>query len=289
MTMQRKITYTLLIALFLSAIACKSDRVQAQVVIDAAMQMDHPQKNFTNEKSEEPSMQNATQSDPVKKEPTQEELIKQYKVKTVKETYPTGWAISTYDRNGILVATETDYWAKRTYNYTYDQNGNVIEEKSKSEDGITWLIKYTYDEKNRRLSRSFTSSDGLDGVEEYAFDDVLNIRTESSSSGMEKEFYDNRGLCVKIETYDEKGELISAGESKYDADGLKISEDFSILRMQMHDVFEYNENAQVLKQHRTGGMNVDFLFEYDEKGLMTKYKKVKDNEEEVTTYAYTFY
>ncbi len=288
--MRKILTHTLLISMLALFVSCKSDQTKAIEVLDAAIAMDQGQGIVADGSGKKLPIQNSAYSGPIKKAPSQEELIKKFKVKTVKETYPGGWSISTYDQKGNVIAEESDYSGKRTYSYAYDRNGNVIEEKTKHNDGSTSVRKYAYDDKGRLISKSFTSDmEEYNSVTGFVYDDVLNTRTESSSTGKDKEFYDNRGLRVRFESYGEKGKLVGFGDVKYDEDGLRISETGSLYGMPVKDVFEYNENAQPIKQHRTGMVDVDILFEYNAKGLLTKSTNIRGQQVEETVYAYTFH
>lgn len=287
--MRKLFNYILQITILFFVASCKSDVDKANEVLNSAMQMEKAQTTQPKQDNGKLSIQNSEYTSLVKKAPTQEELIKKYKVKTVKETYNSGWSISTYNKNGNLIATESDYSGKKTYSYEFDKKGQITKEKMKSADGTVIVRKFEYNEEGKLISKSFNSGDGKTSITKIAYNTELNTRTESSSTGIDKEFYDNRGLRVRFESWDENGKLVGSGEAKYNEDGLKVSETSTIMGMSVNDVFEYNENAQILKLSRSGVLGVYFLYDYNTKGLISSSKNIKGQNEEETMYEYTFY
>ncbi|MDP2388504.1 MAG: hypothetical protein Q8M29_19175 [Bacteroidota bacterium] len=281
--------YTLLISILSFTISCQSDTDKANEVLNLAIQMNEAAKNQPAIDSGKLAIQNSTYTAPVTIVPTQQELIKKHKVKTIKETYEGGWTISTYDKKGNRISEETDYTGKKTYTYEFDKKGQVIKEKTKYRDGTTFSYQYEYNEEGKVISKTFTDSDGKTSVTKFEFNKDLGTRIESSSSGTDKEFYDNRGLRVRFESYDNNKKLVGSGEAQYNEDGLKISEKASVFGMSTNDEFEYNEAGQLIKQHRTGIVDTYFLFEYNEKGLTTSSKNVKGMQEDETKYEYIYY
>ncbi len=281
--------YTLLIVIGSFAISCQSDTDKANEILSDAFQMNKALNDSPVNDSVKLPIQNSTYTGPVKKAPGQEELIATYKVKTVKQTYEGGWSIATYDKKGNKISEKSDYSEKKTYTYQFDKEGRVTQEKTKYKDGTTFIRNYEYNKEGKLINKTFTDSDGKTSVTKIEYNTKLNTRTELSSNGADKEFYDNRGLRVRFESYDENKKLIGYGEAKYNEDGLKLSEDASIMGMNSSDKLEYNESGQLLKQHRTGMLDVYFMFEYNEKGLITSQKTVKGGNEEETIYEYTYY
>ncbi len=280
----------LLTTLLSFIVSCKSDTELANEVLNTAIQMDKVQNNQPKQDSGKLSIQNSDYTTPVKKAPTQEELIKKYKVKTVKEIGDSGWLLTTYDKKGNKLMEESDYLVKKTFSYEFDKNNQIIQEKTKHKDGITFIKKYEYDKMGKLISKSFTNDDdGKTSFTKFEYNTDLNTCMESSSSGIDKEFYDNRGLRVRFESYDESKKLVGSGEAKYDEDGLKISETSSVMGMDVVDKFEYNENGQLLKLNRTGILGVYFLYEYNEKGLISNTNTIKNQTEDKVIYKYTFY
>ncbi len=289
--MQKTNLYFLLIVIASIFSSCQSDTDKANEVINLALQMEKAQQNSNVPATDSGKLaiQNSIYTNPIKIVPTQQELIKKHKVKTVKETYDGGWLISTYDKAGNKIAEESDYLGKKTFRYEFDKNGQIKKEKIKYKDGTTMFREFEYNDEGKLISKTFTDSEGKVSVTKFEYNKDLGIRIESSSTGTDKEFYDNRGLRVRFESYDENKKLVGSGEAKYNEDGLKISESASVFGMSTDDEFEYNELGQLLKQHRTGIVNAYFLFEYNDKGLTTSSKNVQGVKEDVTTFEYTFY
>lgn len=287
-------TYTFLIAIGSFVTSCQSDTDMANEVLSSAIQMEKAQhegalNNGPASDSTKLPIQTSEFTDPVKKAPSQEELILTHKVKTEKQTYDGGWSISTYDKKGNKISEESDYSGKKTYTYEFDKDNRVTKEKTKYKDGTVFTLAYEYNKEGKVITKTFTDSDGKSSVTKMEYDSKLNTRTETSSTGSDKEFYDNRGLRVRFESYDENHKLMGAGEAKYNKEGLKVHEAASIMGMSTNDELEYNENGQLLKQHRTGILDVYFIFSYNEKGLITNHKNIKNQKEEETVYTYTYY
>ena len=281
--------FILLIAILTFTISCQSDTDKANEVINLAIQMNEAAKDQPATDSGKLVIQNSIYSGPVKIAPTQEELIKKHKVRTVKETYKGGWSISTYDKKGNKIAEESDYLGKKTFGYEFDKKGQVKKEKIKYKDGTSMFREFEYNEEGKVISKTFTDSEGKKSATTFEYNADFGTRIESSSTGTDKEFYDNSGLRVRFESYDNNKKMVGSGEAKYDENGLKISEKSSVYGMSTNDEFEYNEAGQLLKQHRTGIVDAYFLFEYNDKGLTTSSKNIQGAKEDVTTYQYTFY
>ncbi|HEY1039865.1 MAG TPA: hypothetical protein VGF30_10695 [Bacteroidia bacterium] len=291
--MKRTFYYALMITTGALIISCQSDTEKMNEVINSAIAMEKAAKAAENQPAPDSvklAIQTSAYTNPVKVVPTQQELIKKHRVKSVKQIYKDGWSIENYDKKGNKISEESDYSGKKTFSYEFDKNGNVIKEKTKWKDGTTTSQMYEYNTEGKVIRKTYKDdSDGKTSVTTFEYNADLNTRIESSDLGKEKEFYDNRGLRVRFESFDEKGNLMGSGEAQYNEDGLKVSESANIIGMSNQDEFEYNEAGQLIKQHRTGILDVYFLFEYDEKGLMINSNNVKGYNEEKTTYEYTFY
>lgn len=281
--------YIVLIGSGSLATSCQSDAERNKQILDAALQTNQSLSSSAANDSVQLPIQTSTYTEPVKKVPTQEELIATHKVKSVKQTYEDGWSIVKYDKKGNKISEESDYSGKKTYAYEFDKNGKVTLEKTKYKDGSVFVARYEYNGDGKVITKTFTDSDGKTSVTKIEYNKKLNTRTEFSANGSDKEFYDNRGLRVRFESYDEKNKLMGYGEAEYNKDGLKILENASIMGMNSKDECEYNNIGQLLKQHRTGILDVYFMFEYNEKGLITTHKTLKGTVEEKTIYEYTYY
>lgn len=271
-------------------VSCKSDTEKANEVLSYAMKLQEHQNGSPASDTGQLAIQHSIYTGPVKKAPTQEELIKKYRVKSVKQTYSNGWFIANYDKKGNKISEESDYSGTRTFTYEFDKEGNVTKEKTKYKDGTSTTITYKYNEEGKLISRTYTGSDGKASETRFEYNNALNTRSESSDLGVDREFYDNRGLRVRFESFDEKGKLVGSGEAQYDEEGLKTSENGMIMGMSNYDTYSrYNEAGQLLEMHRTGLVDVYFYYEYDDRGLKTSEKNVKGYTEDETKYEYTFY
>ncbi|MBS1637732.1 MAG: hypothetical protein JST26_17585 [Bacteroidetes bacterium] len=287
--MKKSVGSVLIFSLLFCLASCQPYSNKANEVLSDAMKASENQPDEPASQTGRLPIQTSVYSNPVKHVPSQEELIKKYRVKSVKQIYKDGWLISNYDKQGHKTGEESDYSGKRILTYEFDKDGRVTKEKTKYKDGSVVTILYTYNPAGQKISRTFTGSDGKSSVIRYEYDTLLNTRTEISDTGRDKEFYDNRGLRVRFESYDEKGKLMGSGEAAYNQDGLKIRESGMIMGLSNNDVFEYNEAGQLYKQHRTGIVDVQFIYEYDDKGLIKTFTTIGGLSAGEDTYEYVFY
>lgn len=278
-----------LIAAGLSLASCQSEADRNRQVLNDALQMNQAADAAPTVDSMKLPIQSSLYTGPVKPVPRQEELIASCKVKSVRQTYEGGWSLSVYDKKGHKVSEESDYSGKKTYRYKFDSGGRVLQEKTIYKDGTVFITDYSYNAAGKVIKKTFTDNDGKASVTETEYDTLRNTRTERSSTGRDKEFYDNRGLRVRFESYDEKDKMMGYGEATYDEDGLKLHETAYIMGMNTYDRMKYTAKGQLLEQHRTGILDVYFRFEYNEKGLKVSEKTVKGGREEETVYEYTYH
>ena len=284
-----RFVYAALIISGLWAVSCQSDTARNNQVLNDAIQAVKAQEAVPAIDSGKLGIQNSAYTGPVKQVPTQEELIAACRVKSVKESYDGGWSVTTYDKKGHEISYETDYGSKRKYSYTFDKDGRVKQKKTIYPDKSSTSVDHEYNDEGKLIKKTYTDDEGKVSVTSFDYNTTLNTRTEHSSTGMDKEFYDNRGLRVRFESYDDQKKLIGSGEATYNEEGLKTGEISMIIGMNTNDVMTYNERGQLTEQHRTGILDVRFSFEYNEKGLITREKTVKGGKEETTRYEYTYY
>jgi hypothetical protein len=283
--------HTLIFSAFilLELTSCRSDTDRMNEVLSQAMQMQEAKETLTSSDTGLLASQISDYTDPVKAVPTQEELMKKHGVKEVKASYSSGWSVTKYDKKGNKISEESDYSGKKTYTYEFDKNGKAIKEICKYKDGTKTVFNYVYNDEGKMISRSYKSDDTTNSVTTFEYDKRLNTRTERNKYGYDKEFYDNRGSRVRFESYDDQGKLVGSGTARYNKEGLKTNETASIMGLKTNDEFEYNQAGQLLQMHRTGIIDVYFIFEYNAKGLKTCEKNVKSGTEDKTTYEYKFY
>lgn len=285
----RCLVYAALFLAGLWAVSCQSDTARNNQVLNDAIQAVKAQEAVPANDSGKLDIQNSAYTGPVKQVPTQEALIAACHVKSVKESYDGGWSLTVYDRKGHEISYETDYGSKRTYAYTFDKDGRVKQKKTIYPDKSSTSVDHEYNDEGKLIKKTYTDDEGKVSVTSFDYNTTLNTRTEHSSTGMDKEFYDNRGLRVRFESYDDQKKLIGSGEATYNEEGLKTGEISVIIGMNTNDVMTYNERGQLTEQHRTGILDVRFSFEYNEKGLITREKTVKGGKVETTLYEYTYY
>lgn len=285
----RCFVYVALIITGLWTVSCQSDSARNNQVLNDAIQAVKAQEAVPASDSGKLAIQNSAYTGPVKQVPTQEELIAACRVKSVKESYDGGWSLTVYDNKGHEISYETDYGSKRKYAYTFDKDGRVKQKKTTYSDKSTTRVDHEYNDEGKLIKKTYTDDEGKVSVTTFDYNTSLNTRTEHSSSGMDKEFYDNRGLRVRFESYDDQKKLIGSGEATYTEEGLKASEASVIIGMNTNDVMSYNERGQLLEQRRTGILDVHFMFEYNEKGLIIRERTIKGGKAETMLYEYTYY
>ena len=119
-----------------------------------------------------------------------------------------GSATYVYDERGDLVETAGDGGCYE-YEYTYDEDGNCIQEKRTGTDGalceIAEMTEYIYDEAGNRARAERTydydySVSPLEDVMEYIHDEDGSLRDDCTSYTSVIEYtYDEAGNCIREE------------------------------------------------------------------------------------------
>ena len=152
----------------------------------------------------------------------------------------------TYDESGNIIQEKHLYpdGENEIYTYAYDANGNVIEETHIDEDGDKYIDSYTYDVNGNVIQHIYTDADGDKSIYDYTFDTNGNlIKTVYTSYNGNKSITDY--------TYDATGNLIK--EVYTDTDGDKDTTDYS-----------YDENGNIIKYECTYyyGYKISFAIDY---------------------------
>lgn len=223
---------------------------------------------------------------------SQEELIKEHKVKVCREDYDDGsYSISYYNTDGMLEKSEYLYREKLSitkYVYEFDDQGNTTKREG-TEDGETTSYSWTYDEHGRELTYTFIYKDGDESHTTYSYDDEKRTKTEEDEYGSYVYYYNADGFIEKMESYDDKGGLESTVNMILDENGSKTREESEIMGMKVIDEMTYNERGQLLRKDRGGMVSVSMVYEYDEKGLTTKFERIGGTLPSVSTYSYEYY
>lgn len=298
--MIKSLKYSFLIAIIVIVYSCKSDVQKANETINQAIEMDsyYKKKNDSNPKEALPIQreklpeQISEYTNPVKKIATQEELIKKYKVKTSTTRSDAILEIMFYDKKGDLIKMEyssKSYNSKVKYSYRYDSQGRKIKEIRMYDTGKFSSVVYEYNEDNKIIQKTLTSMSGETDVYTYDYNIELNTMISDISDVRSKEFYDNRGLCVKALSYDRTGKLISNEAFTYDENGWKIGKISTVGNTKQLLRFENDKNGRVLQMHRTGLFDASWFYTYNEKGLLIESRTLKKGKETVKKTEYTFY
>jgi len=91
---------------------------------------------------------------------------------------------------------------KRTYDYSYDDKGNVLKKVETDSDGKKHNYEYSYDKKDNVIKEMVIFSDGSNRSYEYSYDDYGNLikKVHTSDDGKTYTYeysYDNKGNIIK--------------------------------------------------------------------------------------------
>lgn len=132
--------------------------------------------------------------------------------------------------NGITYMTVTDSDGNQTtqsYEYIYDEAGNVTQYELSSGGNVYNRVNYTYDENGNCLTTTSVTASGTT-LTEYTYDDSGNLMTCVTSCQED-------GTYVRLEyTYNSEGNITL--EEQYDADGV----------LQSYIEFAYEDDNKVI-------------------------------------------
>jgi hypothetical protein len=300
--MKKLFNYSIAIGLSIFCYSCQSKTNKMEETIALGMLMQEAKEEGTPndlrklipQQTSKLSIQTSTFTNPITPPVSEEELILKNKVKTKKVYYASSSIhLFFYDKKGYIIKEEAhdgDSITVKNYNYEFGENDKLLKETAIYENGkIDYIREYEYNEDGKQVMYTFTSESGEISVTKSYYDTELNTMMEQDKYGLEKEFYDNRGLRVKADSYDEKGKLMGVVESQYNKEGLKTSESTSVMGMEMKDVFEYNDMGQIVKLYRKGLVDVSWSYTYNKQGLVTRFVSAKGARKDTTHYEYTYY
>lgn len=225
--------------------------------------------------------------------PVQKELIKKYRVKTMKKLYDNGdWNMDFYDERSLLIRREKlarGEMIVETHEYLLDSNGNILMDRIKDNDTLRSTRYYAYDEQNRIIVEGFKYKDEEMTFKNRYYNDELDIVIEVDENGMERTFLDSQGSYVKLESFDESGKLFGSARAEFNERGLKIREHISVMGINIVDEFTHNERGQEFFVTRETLIHAEWEYQYNEHGLET-HKWLKNHLGETTdTIEYTYY
>lgn len=156
--------------------------------------------------------------------------------------------------------------------YSYDANGNIVQQIDYWGEAIDWHIEYTIDNTGNRVSAVAGDGTGDEYLYEYQYDSAGNMLEEIV-------YLDSIMVAYTSYTYDENGNKILAESSgirteyAYNDQGVLIlevefREDEESARLE----YEYNENGTLKKITRKAGIASSYTtdFIYDESGCLQK-------------------
>ena len=194
--------------------------------------------------------------------PTQEELIKQHRVKTKTTIYEEGSSINYYDENGMVVkwVDLDDTTTYEVYFYHWNEKEELTRKVTRYSNGESITRGYVYDEKGRVIVETYTNADLETSYKNFYYDDVLNTIIELNEYGIDKQFLNEDGLRVHFDSYDDTYRLMGVVKTTYSEKGLAIEENSELMGIRLKDSFEYNDLGQLLKKERSGIVNATFQF-----------------------------
>lgn len=205
----------------------------------------------------------------------------------------------TYDGQGRLAQSEgfgyAEVYTRYRNEYIYDENGNLIHEKS-YQNGELFAEK-RYDANGNLLEGGTYYGGGYDTHSVYTYDDagkLLQVYTEQGGepSGGCDYFYDANGRLIREERY-----LISKGVRKeltntytYDENGRCVRYDMGGYQgEQSYETYTYDAAGNMLSSeyhHYEESGNTGYYWTYDDAGRITSWTST--NRQGTTTYTWTY-
>ncbi|MFT5859620.1 MAG: hypothetical protein ACI865_001724 [Flavobacteriaceae bacterium] len=106
----------------------------------------------------------------------------------------------------------------------------------------------------------------------------------------DKYYYNEQGLRVFFQSYDEQYKLVGSATSSYSGNGSKTQEETIVMGMTLSNTYVYNEVGQLLNAYRTSIMvDASWSHEYNEFGPETRYLNISSSFEMETNSSYTYY
>lgn len=201
--------------------------------------------------------------------------------------------VTSYEYNIYNEKTRIIYPNKRSVDYTYDNNGNLL-----SASGLGQHVSYVYNELNQEIKRTIND----EVIKETEYDVVGNIqKIKTTSKGVvvfegiyeydfnhsliKENINQNGEIFVNKYTYNENDELIQSNKNgkivdyiiSIDGNKKEIHSDGRVIAS------EYNENNQIT-QYSDG--NYNYSFKYDKNG--NRISEIR-NDNKVKNYTYNQY
>ena len=209
-----------------------------------------------------------------------------------------GHVETSYDEHGnpVRVDTESNFTAAttdgavtedhQTYEYEYDENGNILVERSHHETGFLTsgaedgTTTRTYDDEGRKLTESVSYDNGalkMSYTQEWAYDKDGNLIYETDPGNKTETSY----------TYDDKGNSLtkttSATDGNYQAAGTVLEE----------TTWDYDEEGLLTRkttENREYGSRETTIesYTYNEDGLLSYKERIKNGKSD-WYYSYEYY
>ena len=184
--------------------------------------------------------------------------------------------------------------------FTYDENGNMIEENAYVDEGLNSKVKFEYDDDGNQIGFYTYQSDGslqLKGTYKYD-DDGNKIEFRRYIAEMESEFkktyeYDDDGNMIVENSFDSEGEINKKRTYEYDKNGNKIqfilfSSDGS---MSSKSNYEYDRNGnrtQEIRYKADGSLSEKKTYKYDDNGNLIEENSIHSSGEIYENWSYEY-
>ena len=216
--------------------------------------------------------------------------------------------VVTYDENGLPIKSIERHIEggkvdrESSYEYAYDNRGNLIQKIRITESYGKEISDYTYDSENNLIMVVYTNNDGSKSIHEYTYDEMGNKTKETYTSpiaggwGYTYDYvytYDAKGNVTTEVRTDSEGKKTTTNYT-YDAKGKLIKEVSTYAGGNTETTYyTYDENGRLIKVFEKGssGYQCTYEYAYDEKGNKTKDVYIFTGGDEVaynTNYAYTY-
>lgn len=165
--------------------------------------------------------------------------------------------------NNIQSAEDKEYYADTVvkYKYTYDNNGNVIEEDRYENEEFKSYVKYEYDNNGNMIKESSSIPDLINGyfylTNEYnatgKIKEIVIYDADYNPIGKTEYTYDANGNQLSCIEYDKDGKAFDTARYEYNSNGkcTKYSwflENSIIFPEGMTEIYEYDSNGNKIKE-----------------------------------------
>ena len=195
-----------------------------------------------------------------------------------------------YDENGRLINEKYSYFdnGKRRdsqeLQFEYDGNGNIVKGNKYGGGGFYGVLEYEYDENRNIIKRTEYDSQGIVlWWDEFKYDENRNLIKEENYeydrlNGWYEYIYDEQNRLVEEISYYSDGSRSYETSYTYDEQGRLIREHRYVVNLNhITESYVYDDQGNMVQKFIPKG-TIDY--EYDEQGRMLKYVYTSSSEKE---------